>query len=433
METLLVLTYTALCYGVFKLFKIKLTGYTVGTALLGGVAMLGLLMLVMNYNHPYTKVAQTAVATTPIIPDVRGHVVDVPVVPNKFLKKGDVLFRIDPIPFELEVQRLEALVSSALTQDEQLDAELVEAKAATAQAAAELEAAKSELGQQVRETVDQANAVVERVASELALAQIDLERDTELLARGVIPRKRLDDTKQRVAGLEAELRQAEAQERQATEKLGSSGDLLLSVQEKYRRAEAQERAVQLAFDSESGGLNPVVRQRQAELEEKRWELSRTVVRAPTDGLVTQLLLRPGMMAVPLPLAPSMLFIHAEKPRLVAMFQQNYLQRLEIGNKAEVIFPALPGEIFEGRIVDVLPVLASGALQTGGKLISVASGPPDRAPVIIELDTDMPDINLPAGSVAEVAIITEHFHHVAIIRQILLRMKSWQNYIFSEGH
>lgn len=433
METLLVLTYTALCYGIFKLFKIKLTGYSVGTALLGGVGMLGLLMLVMNYNHPYTKVAQTIVVSTPIIPDVRGHVIEVPVVPNKMLRKGDILFRIDPVPFELEVERLEALVRSAVTQDEQLEAQLLEAKATTAQARAELEAAKSELGPQVRESVEQAGAVVERVASELALARIDLERDVELLERGVIARKRLDDTKQRTAGLEAELKQAEAQERQATDKLGSSGDRLLSDQEKLRRAEAQERAVQLAFDSESGGLNPEVRQRMAELEEKRWELDKTVVRAPTDGMVTQLFLRPGMMAVPLPLAPSMLFIHAEKPTLVAMFQQNYLQRLKDGNHAEIIFPAMPGRLFTGKIVEVLPVLASGALKTSGHLISIEPGPPDRAPVLIQLDAEMPDINLPAGSVAEVAIITEHFHHVAIIRQILLRMKSWQNYIFSEGH
>jgi multidrug resistance efflux pump len=433
MDVLLILTYTAICYGIFKLFKIPLTGYSVGTAVLGGVAILGLLLLVMNYNHPYTKVAQTVVITTPVIPDVRGHVIDVPVEANTRLEKGDILFRIDPIPYQLEVDRLEALVSGAVTQDEQLEAQLLEAKASTAQAKAELDAAKSELGQQVRESVEQAGAVVERVASELALARKDLARDTELLERGVIPRKRLDDTRQRTAGLEAELKQAEAQERQASEKLGSSGDQLLSVQERLRRAEAQERAAQLAFDSESGGLNPEVRQRMAELEQKRWELERTVVRAPTDGMVTQLLLRPGMMAVPLPLAPSMLFIHDEKPQLVALFQQNYLQRLEVGSTAEVIFPALPGDVFTGKIVEVLPVLASGALQTSGKLISVDKVRADRAPVTIELDAELPDVRLPAGSVAEVAILTEHFHHVALIRRILLRMKSWQNYIFAEGH
>ena len=57
----------------------------------------------------------------------------------------------------------------------------------------------------------------------------------------------------------------------------------------------------------------------------------------------------------------------------------------------------------------------------------------RADLLIELDDDMSEYILPAGSVAEIAIITEHVHHVAMIRRILLRMKSWQNYLFSEGH
>ena len=52
---------------------------------------------------------------------------------------------------------------------------------------------------------------------------------------------------------------------------------------------------------------------------------------------------------------------------------------------------------------------------------------------IDLDDDMSRFNLPAGSVAEVAVYTEHVQHVVMIRKILLRMKSWQNFIFSEGH
>jgi hypothetical protein len=38
-----------------------------------------------------------------------------------------------------------------------------------------------------------------------------------------------------------------------------------------------------------------------------------------------------------------------------------------------------------------------------------------------------------GSAAQVALYTPHWHHFAIIRRILLRMRSWQNYIFLEGH
>ena len=50
MDLLLILTYAAICYGVFKLFKIPVNAYTLLTAALGGV-----LLLAMNYNHPYLR------------------------------------------------------------------------------------------------------------------------------------------------------------------------------------------------------------------------------------------------------------------------------------------------------------------------------------------------------------------------------------------
>lgn len=433
METLMILTYVGICYGIFKAFKIPLNSFTVPTAVLGGVFMIGIVLVLMNYNHPYTKVAQTIVRITPIVPDVRGRVIEVPVKANTPLKKGDVLFRIDPSTFQFEVDRLEALVEDARTRDAQLGERLSAATAQTKQARAELEASKSELGKQAQETVSQANAAVDQVRSELALARKDEVRDLALFERGTIPKQRYEQTQQRVKGLAAQLRQASAAERQAVDRIGSGSSRLRSVQENLRRVEAAESEARLAFDAESGGENPEVRRRLAELETKRWQLDKTVVRAPTDGMVTQLLLQPGMMAVPLPLAPVMVFIHAKEPELIASFRQNSSQRLEVGAKAEVIFPALPGRLFIGKVKTVLPVIAQGALQASGRLVAQRIGAPGRVPVVIELDDSMAGYILPAGSVAEVAIITEHVHHVAMIRRMLLRMKSWQNYLFTEGH
>ena len=433
METLMILTYTAICVAIFKIFKIPLTKWTVPTAILGGVIMLGTVLLLMNYNHPYTKFAQTFVVTTPIVPDVKGRVIDVPVQPNKLLKQGDVLFRIDPAPFQYRVDRLEAMLADAMTRDAQLEERLRAAEAVTAQARAELLASRSELDQQARETVEQASAATDQVRSELELAIKDEIRYRALLQKGTIPAKTYDEVRQRLGSVQAQLRQSQAAERQAIEKLGTGGVKIRAVQEQLRRAEAQEREARIVFGAESGGVNPEVRRIIAELDGKRWELEKTVVTAPTDGFVTQLLLRPGMMAVPLPLRPVMVFVHAEPARLVASFLQNSFLRLEVGAEAEAIFRAIPGRVFTGKIASVLPVIDKGAVQASGNLISQNLGPPGRAPVIIELDDDMSSFNLPAGSVAEVAIYTEHVEHVAMIRRFLLRMKSWQNYLFSEGH
>jgi hypothetical protein len=43
--------------------------------------------------------------------------------------------------------------------------------------------------------------------------------------------------------------------------------------------------------------------------------------------------------------------------------------------------------------------------------------------------DMTEFNLPTGSRAQVAVYSDHWHHVAIMRKILLRMSSWQNYLY----
>ena len=57
----------------------------------------------------------------------------------------------------------------------------------------------------------------------------------------------------------------------------------------------------------------------------------------------------------------------------------------------------------------------------------------RIGVLIKLEEDLSKYHLPAGVAAEVAVYTEHVEHVAMVRKILFRMKSWQNYLFGEGH
>ena len=381
METLMILTYAAICYGVFKVFRIPLNKWTVPTAVLGGIVMLGTVLVLMNYNHPYTKVARTIVVTTPIIPAVRGLGIDVPVRPNILIKEGTVLFMIDPTPFQAAVDQSRAALAKA-RQDVKIRKEnWNQAKAGVKRAVAERNRAK-----QNYDRYAQANKKSKRGTGPFSKAQVQNRRDK-----------------------------------------------YLAVQAKLDAASAAERSAGLAYQSNIDGRNTDVARLQAALDSAVFEMDRTVVRAPTDGMVTQLLLRRGMMATPLPLRPTMVFVHDEQKVLVAAFRQNSLQRLKVGGEAEVIFPALPGRLFKGRIASILPVIAEGAVQATGNLISQNVAFAARPQVIIALDDDVSSYNLPAGVSAEVAIYTEHVHHVAMIRRVLLRMKSWQNYIFSEGH
>lgn len=108
MDLLLILTYTAICVAVFKIFKIGLNKWSVPTAVLGGVILIGTLLVLMNYNHPYSEMSRRYFGTTPIISSVSGRVIYVAATPNKMLNEGDILFQIDPVPFKHRLESIQA-------------------------------------------------------------------------------------------------------------------------------------------------------------------------------------------------------------------------------------------------------------------------------------------------------------------------------------
>jgi multidrug resistance efflux pump len=127
----------------------------------------------------------------------------------------------------------------------------------------------------------------------------------------------------------------------------------------------------------------------------------------------------------------MVFVHEEQAPVFAAFRQNSALRLRPGYEAELVYPSIPGRVFYGKVKQVLPNLAEGQLQTGGSLIGTAQAfqAIGRVGVEIEVTDDMSEFQLPTGSRVQVAVYSDHWHHVAIMRQILLRMSSWQNYLY----
>lgn len=373
MDLLLVLTYAALCIAIFKIFKIPLNKWTVPTAVLGGVVLVGTLILLMNYNHPFSQIGGQFYTTTPIVSSVRGKVVSVDVEANQKLKKGDVLFRIDPIPFEAEVIRAKAALADAEQDVLQLESVYKAAQSDTIKALAERDKAEREY-----------NRYQQGFKKGAFTAQ---QVDT-----------RLQTFKANQAALEA--------------------------------AQAQEESARLAFESQIFGENTMVAQLKAQLIQAEFNLRETVVLAPTDGYVTQLALRPGMMAVPLPLAPLMTFVHTEQNFYVGAFRQNSLQRLKAGFEAEFLFRALPGKVFKGKVVEVLPTIPEGQIQASGTLRTTRTlNTTGRAMVKLVIDDDMSEYVLPTGSNVEIAVYSDSFTHVSIMRKVLIRMKSWQNYLY----
>lgn len=95
MDLLIILAYVAIAWSIFKIFKIPVNKWTVPTAVLGGVFLVSGLILLMNYNHPLTSLAQKAVITIPVTPRVTGVVTKVTDKRNVHIEKGG---QINPRP-----------------------------------------------------------------------------------------------------------------------------------------------------------------------------------------------------------------------------------------------------------------------------------------------------------------------------------------------
>lgn len=429
MVELIVGTYGALCWLLFKKFKvIPVNTYTVFTAILGAVVILALLFISLSVFHPVSHDGRFYAPVVQIVPNVRGTVIEVPVEANTPLKAGDVLFRIDPRPYQIEVDRLKAILAGKNVKFAQLSEQLAAAEAATKEARANLFVAESQFDRQARENAESAAAQVLQVQKRLDLAKANLDRMVKVGTAGSA--QELDTAKARALSLDEELKKAVSAENVAKEKLKSGSGSLEAVRQDIAQLESAERQIRLLLKAESDGVNPEVREVMAQLERARWDLEQTVVRAPTDGYVPQQLLRPGMMAVPMPLKPLMMFVVGEKPTLVGSFQQKAIADIKPGLHAEVIFKAYPGRSFKVTVRRVMTAIREGEIDASGQLVSATSQYANGdIPVVFEYDEDVSGLNLPIGAQATIAVYTERVHALSLVRKIILRMKSWENFVF----
>ena len=377
METLLLLCYAALSIAIFKIFRIPLNKWTVPTAVLGGVVLIGALTLGMNYNFPYTDIGKQVFRTVPVVSQTRGRVMSVPVQPNQMLHKGDVLFTLDPTPFQAQVDDLTAQVKAASQDALSLNAALNSAQA----------------------DLQKAIALRDRAQREYARFQAGHDK-------GAFSDQMVDTRRQSWKADEAAVAAAQASVVQAHNNLNSVVN----------------------------GENTKVASLLAQLRAAEFKLENTVVRAPSDGYVSTVGLRPGTMSTALGLKPVMTFVptgEADKREFVAAFRQNSLQRLEKGEQAELLFPAVPGTVFHAEVTEVLPAIGESQFQGQGTLLTTRDlDTRGRALVVFRVtDTRLQNYHLPQGTDVEAAVYSGHLEHLSLIRKILIRMKSWENYLY----
>lgn len=222
---------------------------------------------------------------------------------------------------------------------------------------------------------------------------------------------RIDDTlyKARLVQAQAQLSLAKIRFEQM-EKLEQSG-----VGRAYDRQQ---------FESEVAKLEGVVA-------EAEYNLKNCVIVAPADGMVTQLVIRPGQFVMPMAFNQLLVFIHNEQS-WVGSFPQQALQGIKDGEDAEIAITAAPGHVFSAKVMRVVPALGEGVIAASGQLMKGSyDRPPGRVLVMMKVtDERASQLMLPIGTDATATIFTSDSHVLKLVRGLIMRIKSWEAWIFS---
>jgi multidrug resistance efflux pump len=393
MEILLLLIYSFVVWLIF--FKFKWLPWTfVAQVIVTVIPMVALtvLILLLNIVAPSSHDVRVINYVVPINPPVRGLVTEVPIEPNRPIKKGDVLFKIDPTPFEITVQNLEAAIS-------QLRVQLVTAQATSRNLEEQL---KGSTGQK------------EALQSKLKLAATRMKQFKELAESGAGNRFDYEQAQADVQNLEGQLASMVATEAQAREKLGA------------KTPEGEQ--------DEVANVRAQIAGAEADLANAKWELSQTTYYAPANGTVVALTLRPGAMAVPLPMSPAMNFIE-EDQWLLAIYRQNEVRKIKPGQEAEVAFKMYPGRIVKCKVDSIMWATAQGQLPIGTMNAAggVAPIPPNSLAVRLLTDGKDRDIFLAAGAQGAGAVFTESGHMIHIIRKVIVRVGAKLDWLILKLH
>ncbi len=379
MEIILLGIYSFFVWLIFIKFK-WLPWNTVSQVTVAIIPIVALtaLILTLNVVAPSSADVRVFKYTVPIVSQVRGRVIEVPVEEgNRLVKKDDVLFRVDPTPYQLTVNSLMA--------------QLVGAKGG---------------GEQLREQLRSAQGNTAAIRSRIKLTQTRVQQNRELAATG--------------AGNRFDLEQAETDLRDLDAQLGT--------------AMANEAQVRAQLSATVGGDIASVAKIKADLANAEWELEQTTVLSPCDCYVINLALRPGAFVAGMPFNPVMTLVEADG-QVVALFNQNELHQVAPGNYAEFSLKTNPGRIVRAKVDSVIWAQGMGQMQQSGTIpmTGVLAAPPNRFAVKFDIEDEDRDLLNAAGAAGHAAIYTENAKAIHILRMIILRVGAYTDYLILKLH
>jgi len=375
MIVFLTLLYVAALVLLIKLKVIRLTLWWKISPVVWMLLLFIVLFIPMQWGAPSGNVTQYQFVVE-IVPNVSGTIIEVPIEGNQPLKKSDVLFKIDPRPYQYRVDQVKAGLAEAQQAVPQLKAAWKGAVAATAKAKAQ---------------------------RDLAKVESDMAKKTRGIDAGAISKLKVAQERQKLRATDAALDQAQSNEIKA----------------------------KLAYESEIGGVNTKVAQLQAQLKEAQYDLDQTTVVAPADGYTTGVTVEPGQRVGTVRGGSVLNYVVNDHTKLVAWINQINIRHVKPGQPAEVALQLYPGKTLKGTVDSIVLMSQTGQLEPSGEVPEQPIGPqpPGQYVVILKIEdkADLP-FGIPGGAIGTAAIYTESAKATQVIRKVMVRMQSWMNYV-----
>jgi multidrug resistance efflux pump len=362
--------YLILVWLVFSKLKLLKWGWAAGSVtVLVGAFILAVFLAMFNHLTPSGSLTVVA-KVVEITPNVSGQVVSIPVKTNVPVKTGTILFQIDQSPFQAKVKQLDASLAQAQQQAKQLVS-----------------------------NYEQATANVEGLTAQLAYN-----------------RKRMSDI-EKLTGEEA----------QTVFKMQDTQVQYETVNYQLQAAKAAQITARLAMNSEIGGVNTAVAQIEAQLENARWELEQTTIRAPSDGVVTVMALAAGDRALQARSALS--FVVTDDITLVGMFSPNGFETIKPNAAVKIVFDNYPGQVFRANVVGIPQGVGEGQIAVSGTLARVGSiGGAKAYPAMISIPDEIDRAQLKVGMPGTATVFAQNAGVIGLLKSIIVWINSYTAYL-----
>lgn len=350
----------------------KKLGRWIGIGVVIAALLLLIIVILQTDLHPRTDDASVRANFIEIAPEVSGRLVQLPVKDNEFVKKGDLLFVIDPRPYEYALRQ-------ALSDQEALEQQIIDEKRRIAAERSGVEAAQAGVHNArtgvntATSSIDVAKANVARARAaavaaeaELKFATNDLNRIAPLLQKQYVTVQQVDQSRTavRVAQgnydeAQAALTQAQAQETQAVFRQREADALATESQAKLGQAIHTVDTVDTLMSERPA--------KAAKVDSARLDLERCRVVAPFNAYVTNMNISVGEYAHPG--TPIFTLIDTRVWYVIANYRESKLKNIPIGAPVDVYLMGHPDRKFDG----VVESIGYGVFPEDGE---VSQGLPD---------------------------------------------------------